>query len=218
MILRSITPPIFIRDNRWSSAATAFRRIAILLIMLTAAEATLCAQSRAERRSRIAATQADDPFDAFRSIGDRNIFDPNRLPRVRRDSSTDAPAPADEVVTFVGTLQYEKGLFAFFDGSMPRYRTTVPVGGTIAGFSVTQVAPRSVSLATKERQLTLKMGESLSRREGTDWTVSTLPVPLSGPPTPSATPSSAPAPVAIPSDASATLRRLMEQRQKQLKE
>lgn len=199
--------------------ATLPRALILILALLAAGGTTLPAQSRADRRSRSqATTQSADPFEAFRSIGERNIFDPNRQPRIRRDSSADVVTPADEVVAFVGTLQYEKGLFAFFDGSDPRYRTTLPIGGTIAGFSITQIAPRSVSLSAKDRLLTLRIGESLRRRESSDWTVSTLAQPLGDATTASTASSSSTNPSAIPSDASATLRRLMEQRQKQLKE
>ncbi len=204
-------------------SVTLSRALVLLLALLAGAGATLPAQTRTERRSRTVATanaadQSDDPFEVFRTIGERNIFDPNRQPRIRRDAATETPTPADEVISFVGTLQYEKGLFAFFDGSDPLYRTTLPTGGAIAGFSVTQIAPQSVSLTANDRLLTLRMGESLRRREGTDWAVSTLPQPLADASAPSATSSSRPASTAIPSDASATLRRLMEQRQKQLKE
>ena len=204
-------------QNTFSAALP--RALIVILVLLASGGATLPAQSRADRRSRSqATTQSADPFDAFRSIGELNIFDPNRQPRIRRDSSVDVVTPADEVVTFVGTLQYEKGLFAFFDGSDPRYRTTVPIGGTIAEFSITQIAPRSVSLSANDRLLTLRIGESLRRREGSDWTVSTLAQPLGEATAASIASPTSTNPPAIPSDASATLRRLMEQRQKQLKE
>ncbi|MBP7141873.1 MAG: hypothetical protein KBA71_08185 [Opitutaceae bacterium] len=204
--------------SRQTGSATWTRALILTVALLAAAGVRLPAQSRADRRSRSAASQPADPFDAFRTIGERNIFDPNRQPRIRRDSSTDVATPSDEVISFVGTLQYEKGLFAFFDGSDPRYRTTLPIGGGIAGFSITQIAPRSVSLSAKDRLLTLRMGESLRRREGSDWSVSMLAQPLGDAAATSAAAPSRPDPNVVPSDASATLRRLMEQRQKQLKE
>lgn len=198
-------------------------RLSILVSLLGGVFGTTFAQTRSERRQQASqatasASAATDPFDVFRVIGDRNIFDPNRQPRVRRDTSSEAPAPADEVISFVGTLQYEKGLFAFFDGSNSTYRTTLPTGGTIAGFSVGQITPQSVSLTANERLLTLRMGESLRRSEGSDWTVTTLPTPSAEPSTSATLSPTRPTPPTIPSDASATLRRLMEQRQKQLKE
>ena len=213
--LKAHWAPSVLRD---SGPATFPRALVLGIALLAAAAPTLSAQSRADRRSKTPASQSADPFDAFRTIGERNIFDPNRQPRIRRDSSNEVVTPADEVVSFVGTLQYEKGLFAFFDGSDQRYRTTIPIGGSIAGFSITQIAPRSVSLSAKDRLLTLRMGESLRRRDGSDWTVSTLAQPLGDATSPSAASPSRPDPSAIPADASTTLRRLMEQRQKQLKE
>ena len=60
-----------------------------------------------------AAAPAGPSFETYRLIGDRNIFNPNRVGRSSR--SSDAPAPRTDVISFVGTMQYDKGLFAFFD-------------------------------------------------------------------------------------------------------
>ncbi|HRE82172.1 MAG TPA: hypothetical protein PLN52_14080 [Opitutaceae bacterium] len=203
--------------------SSAWLRLGVLVAVLGGLLGTTFAQTRNERRQQAAqastsATTATDPFDVFRVIGDRNIFDPDRQPRVRRNAASEIPAPADDVISFVGTLQYEKGLFAFFDGSSSAYRTTLPTGGIIAGFSVGQITPHSVSLTANERLLTLRMGESLRRSEGSDWTVNTLPTPSAEISPITANTPTRPSPPTIPSDASATLRRLMEQRQKQLKE
>jgi len=209
-----------------SSLRLAARRTALLVagaigILDLMSGSVLHAQSRDDLRQTdpAPARQPADMFDRFRSIGERNIVDSSRLPRMTRGTAPTAPAPTDRVVTFVGTLQYEKGLFAFFDGNDPRYQKTIPIGDSIAGFTVAQIAPRSVSLTSNERILTLRLGESLRRSKGGDWIVSTVLQPLGdSPPPPAAVSASPNTPVPIPSDAPATLRRLMEQRQKQLTE
>ena len=207
---------------------SAVLRFAAILALFAAGSVDLSAQSskREENRQRSAAAASSsssptggDVFDNFRTIGDRNIFDPDRVPRTRRDSSSDVVAPVEDVISFVGTMQYEKGLFAFFDGSDARNRQALPSGAKVAGFTVTQISPHTVELTLAERVLSLRMGESLRRREGGDWTLSTVPmVAAEAAPAPGSSTLSRPPSPNIPGDASATLRRLMEQRQKQLKE
>ena len=63
-------------------------------------------------------------YDAFRMISDRNIFNPNRYARgsaaaTRTDSR---PASRVESFTLVGIMGYEKGVFAFFDGTSADYK------------------------------------------------------------------------------------------------
>ena len=66
-------------------------------------------------------------FDAFRIITDRNIFDPNRRPpRVNRE----APPPAVDSFTLTGTMSYQKGFFAVFDGTSSDYHKVLEPGGT----------------------------------------------------------------------------------------
>src|ERR1700677_2568628 len=54
-------------------------------------------------------------------ISDRNIFDPNRYPRTRT-RTYEPRRPQRHIVgapyvSLVGTMSYEKGLFAFFDSN-----------------------------------------------------------------------------------------------------
>lgn len=156
-------------------------------------------------------------FETYRLIGDRNIFNPNRIGRSSR--SSEERAPRTDVISFVGTMQYEKGLFAFFDSPDSSYRKTLKEGGVVGKFTVKAITADSVELERDAKPLTLKMGQQLRRPEGGEWSVigadivrsearaveaAAAPVPV-GPP-------------AIPADASEALRRLMEKRQQQLKQ
>jgi hypothetical protein len=161
-------------------------------------------------------------FDAFRLIVDRNIFNPNRSGRSSR-SADEAPAVRTDTIAFVGTMDYDKGVFAIFDGSEAGFRKKLRAGDSVGPFAIKRVTSDSVDLEREGQASTLKIGQQLRRPEGGEWSVSGID--LSRPDAtssrsgylgrPAADPSAAPA---IPSDASDTLRRLMEQRQKQLKQ
>jgi len=83
-------------------------------------------------------------FDAFRLITDRNIFNPNRTGR--RDRSTEEAPPRTDVISLVGTMDSDRGLRAFFDGSESAFRKALRVGDSIDKFKVTQIAPNLVDL------------------------------------------------------------------------
>ena len=51
-------------------------------------------------------------------------------------------------MTLVGTMTYEKGTFAFFDGSSSEYRKALKRAGIIAGYKLTSIAANSVELAS----------------------------------------------------------------------
>lgn len=106
-------------------------------------------------------------------ITERNIFDPNRVPRnshehVRvRSTRTQRAAPA---FTLVGTMTYHKGMFAFFDGNNADLRKVLPASGGIAGYTVTEVTLNGVTMQTADKKETVRMkiGEMM-RQEGDHW-------------------------------------------------
>lgn len=109
-------------------------------------------------------------FASFQIIGQRNIFDPNRVPH-RRSSG-----PAAHVVdsfSFVGTMSYTKGNFAFFDGTSPDFRKVLELDGNIADFKVTAINPKSVKLLSGTNETVLPLGTQMYRDEDGHWVVST---------------------------------------------
>jgi|GEM_PF-310121 len=158
-------------------------------------------------------------YDTFRTIAEQNIFNPNRVGRSLRAARSEVARPVGDSITFVGTMEYEKGYFAFFDSPNAKFRNAVRQGGTIADFTVKQVTANSVELTHGNQTLSLQIAQQLIRAEGADWVVSAAPVRTDTPAAvvdgSASTTTTAPA---IPADASETLKRLMEQRQKQLKE
>lgn len=171
--------------------------------------------AKSSERAKVVAP-AGPTFETYRLIGDRNIFNPNRVGRSR---SAETPAPRTEVISFVGTMQYEKGLFAFFDSPDAAYRQAVNEGGALGKFTVKSITADSVELEREAKPLTLKMGQQLRRPDGGEWSVVGAEIVRSEARAAEAAANPGPgAPIAIPADASDALRRLMEKRQQQLKQ
>ncbi len=159
----------------------------------------------------IKATATTVTFDSFRLLTERNIFNPNR---VGRTVAGPAAQPRGDEIQLVGALDSTQGLFAFFDSPDATYRQTLHEGGVIAGFTVKHIGPDRVELTRSAGPITLRIGQLLHRPVGGDWSVDAS---ENISPTETISPAS-PAVAAIPADASATLKRLMEQRQKQLQQ
>jgi len=111
-------------------------------------------------------------FSSF--ITDRNIFDPGRFAhnsatprRIFTQQRRSAPA-----FTLVGTMSYEKGMFAFFDGNNSELRKVLyqSESNSIAGFTVAEITPAGVTLQTadKKQKVQLKIGDAM-RQEGSSW-------------------------------------------------
>ena len=113
-------------------------------------------------------TNATDPrdFSSFRIIPDRNIFNsrrsPQYVPSERRERVRNSRS---ESFALVGTMTYEKGPFAFFDGSRSDYRKVLKANDTIAGFKVTAIQPSAVKLASPTNEIELPIGKQLRREE-----------------------------------------------------
>jgi hypothetical protein len=115
-------------------------------------------------------------FDAFRVVSDRNIFNPNRYARSTGRSSnqtrTSRPATRVEAISLVGIMAYEKGSFAFFDGSGGNFTKVLQVGGTVGDYTVKQITPSEVKLSTGTNTVDLKVGMQLRREDEGDWFLS----------------------------------------------
>ena len=108
-------------------------------------------------------------YSTFKIIVDRNIFDPNRFPhRPGEPVIRQAPLTVDSL-TLVGTMTYEKGTFAFFDGSSSDYKKALKLTDVIAGYKVANIAPKGVTLAAGTNELQLSVGAQLRREEGGPW-------------------------------------------------
>jgi len=109
-------------------------------------------------------------YEQFKIVTERNIFDPNRAP-----NRGFAPKPAPTITssfTLVGTMSYEKGTFAFFDGTSPEYKKAVKPDDTIASYTVTRITPNSVELSSGTNQVELRVGMQMRRSDQDQWIAS----------------------------------------------
>ena len=203
------------------------RPIQALLVFALSILTTVAIPAADKRRDAAAApaeaataSSAAKGFDAFQLIVERNIFNPNRTGRTR--SVPEEKPPRIDEIALVGTMQYDKGLVAFFHSTDAAFRKTVREGETIDEFKVGRITADGIELRRGEETIALKVAQQLRRAEGGDWAVVSSPdatmTARDGSAEGGAGPArSAAAPVEIPADASEVLKRLMKKREKQLK-
>lgn len=159
-------------------------------------------------------------FDTFRVINDRNIFNPNRSGR--RERGSEERAPRNDVISLIGTMESDKGLRAFFEGSERSFRRALIAGASVDKFKVTQVTAHVVELERDGKTFSMRVGQQLRRPEGGDWTLIGEDVVAREAAAQAAAEAGSRidpmAPVAIPAGASDALRKLMEARNKSLKQ
>ncbi len=137
----------------------AARRCAIVIFL-----ALGCLAVRAQNTNSLSRPD----YQSFKIITDRNIFDPNRSPR---SAGRTEPRKAAQVDSFglVGTLSYEKGTFAFFDGTGSSYRKALKAGDTIAGYKIAEITADRVKLEADGKQVELSVGMQMKKQEDTEW-------------------------------------------------
>lgn len=109
-------------------------------------------------------------LSTFKIVTERNIFSPRRVAHAseRRERR---PMSRTETITLVGTMSYEKGAFAFFDGSTAEHRKVIKPKETIAGYTVAEIAPAFVRMSSGTNEVELAVGQQLRREEGNGWEI-----------------------------------------------
>jgi hypothetical protein len=108
-------------------------------------------------------------YSAFKLITERNIFNPRR--RAQNVRAVEQPAATVDSFTLVGTMSYEKGPFAFFEGSDAGLRKVAKVSDAIAGYKVTDIAYNSVKLVAETNEVQLAVGMQMRREDNGPWQV-----------------------------------------------
>ncbi|MDB6110143.1 MAG: hypothetical protein JWR69_1893 [Pedosphaera sp.] len=136
----------------------------LLLLSLTAGRVAAAEETNS-------ASALDLP--SFRIISERNIFNPNRSGRnPKADTANPQKAPKIDTFALLGTLSYEKGRFAFFDGSSPNYKKALKTADTIAGYQVAEITASYVKLAaTNQPTINLLVGMQMKREEEGPWSM-----------------------------------------------
>jgi hypothetical protein len=122
-------------------------------------------------RAQSTNTGASQDYSSFNIIAQRNIFNPRRYPTRPGYVPRERPAASRQAENFalLGTMVYEKGPVAFFDGSNSSYRKAIAPAETIAGFSVQEIQPDYVKLASGSNQIELHVGMELRRDGEGQW-------------------------------------------------
>ena len=160
----------------------------------------------------------------FKIITQRNIFDPNRRAgsgeRGRR-IDPNRLARADGF-SLVGTLLDKRGEFAFFSGSDSKYKKVLKVSGMIADYKVTEVTPDYVELeSNSSNQVKMTVGMQMKKLDAGEWqlvdgTLAVAKVSDTAASETKDTETSDSEPSTGSSSADAILKKLMQQREKEL--
>lgn len=165
-----------------------------------------------------------DVFATFsRTIADRNIFNSSRgLQDAPTPSKAGVPTATQAVsIQFVGTMSYEKGEFAFFQGSSAVLSQVMRVGDKIEGYTITGITGYQAELESADSgdRLELAFGDGL-QQDKNKWVYRTANV-LQGMSMSALTftqnrgPSLTPNEPSSASEPNDVLKRLMQQREKE---
>lgn len=108
----------------------------------------------------------------FQFIPERNIFNANRRPRGSRQYDRpryQRPGARTESFALVGTMSYDKGPVAFFDGSSYEYRKALKPAESVAGYTVAEIGPNWVKLGQRTNLFEMRIGMQMRREEGGEW-------------------------------------------------
>lgn len=108
---------------------------------------------------------------AFRIVSERNIFNANRSGGTVR-STTTRRAPRVDSFALVGTMAYEKGAFAFFEGSSSEFTKVLKANGVIAGHKIVDILANGVKLEIDGQVVDLAIGSGLRREDQGLWAIS----------------------------------------------
>jgi len=158
---------------KWRKAGAVFHGMWVLIL---AALSACFPMHAAQSTNSPVSSRAD--LSSFRLISERNIFNTRRSARyvAPNPNSYSRPRNRSESFALVGTMKYDKGPFAFFDGNRSDYRKVLKPDDSIAGFKVAEILPSAVKLTSSTNEIELPVGMQLRREdENSDWVKSERP-------------------------------------------
>jgi hypothetical protein len=166
--------------------------------------------------SRAQSTNAPASLDyqSFKIITERNIFDPNRSSRSAGVRPQTKPTRV-ESLALVGTMSYEKGTYAFFDGTDSSYRNALKTGDSIVGYKIAEISADHVKLETNGKQIELNVGMQMKKQDEGEWQLGGSAESFSS--SSPVTASAGNAAGGSTSEASDILKKLMQKREQELK-
>jgi hypothetical protein len=155
-------------------------------------------------------------YSSFKIVTERNIFNANRSSRSSRNRDSRRAAKV-EAFTLVGTLSYdsyEKGPFAFFDGTSSDFKKALKPEGTIAGYKIKDINGQGVALEAGTNRIELRVGMQMRREDEGEWQARAHSEPSA---TAGSTTSSQTGASGASGASSDVLKRLMQQRERETK-
>jgi len=119
------------------------------------------------------AERSPQRFDesSFRIVAQRNIFNANRSGGGQVRGPSRRPSSV-EYFALVGTMDYEKGSFAFFEGSNSQFTKVMKASEVIAGHKLVEISADSVKLEADSKQFDLPVGSQMRREDEGAWQLS----------------------------------------------
>jgi hypothetical protein len=183
----------------------------------TAAGADTSGSARLPGRDRAVARTNSPPelkgsYESFKLIAERNIFNPNRRARRPGGSDEEARPKQTDTISLVGTLVSEKGSHAFFDSNSAEYTKVLESGKPLVGYEIKEITGSGIKLQSGTNSLEMRVGMKLRREEGGEWQLA-----RGNAPELSSNAASSSSPAESPGDESDIIKRLMQQREQELK-
>jgi hypothetical protein len=116
-----------------------------------------------------AASELSREYHSFKIVSERNIFNANRSGKTAQSRDENRKPNRIDSLTLVGTMSYEKGFYAFFDGSSSDYKKVLEPGKVIAGYQIGAVTGGGVRLQAGTNTVELRVGMQLRREEEGAW-------------------------------------------------
>lgn len=117
---------------------------------------------------------AQNSYEAFKLVNDRNIFNPSRSARFARgDRPEGEPKKVSKVetVSLVGVMSYAKGDLAFFDGSSSDYRKVIKPSDQLGSHRLLEIGANFVQMVTDGKTNRVAIGGGLRRQDDGVWEV-----------------------------------------------
>ncbi|TAK93564.1 MAG: hypothetical protein EPO07_17955 [Verrucomicrobia bacterium] len=148
-----------------------FKLLSSLLVLVAStagAQSTNTTAATTVAPARVESTSQKLDESAFRIVSERNIFNGNRSGGTVRLASSRRPTRV-ETFTLVGTMAYEKGVFAFFEGSSSEFTKVLKTDGVIAGHKIADILADAVKLEADGKEIELTIGSQMRREDEGAW-------------------------------------------------
>jgi hypothetical protein len=144
---------------------TTARATVLVVLVLWALSSKVGTAFAAATNGSAALTEA-----SFNKITQNNIFNPRRKgyqPREIRDKPQTRPIA--DWFALVGIIDYDKGMFAFFEGSKSEYQKVAKASEKITDFKVESIDAAAVKLVRGTNTIVMPVNMQMRREEGGEW-------------------------------------------------